>query len=649
MCFHREDDSDSYCFCLQGLGNLPWTLRGCGCKLHLACAERLDSLGFGDLCPLCSNPLEKVPPGPKRMHVSAAQRWLAANGRYGAGAWDVSGQPRLDDLPWKETIVNPGDVRDLAKLTQLLRAAAERGHMDAQYLLAKMYRSAQGLEQDFAKAFHWGMKAAKQGQPWAQYLVAKMYRDGQHEDGVDYKKMVEWCRKASEQKHAEATYYLAGMYRLGKGVDQDDDRALQLIEKAAEQGSVSAYSQLGGMYGCAELVERDEKASLKWSLKAAHHGDVEAQYNVALELSDLLPEMNGMYGSMPPRRNNPVAAYWAMEAAHRGSNQAKCLLAIMFEKGSCVPQSDELAVEWYRKAARAGQKRADMGLGNMYYEGRGGLKKDDEQAYAWYERASEKGFYCATNLLANGYINGHGGLPKDVGLAVALLEEIVECKHPLAMTTLAMIYLHGAKGVPQDLRRASDLFRQGQDRNRALSPWQNSYLTKKIDQRAWTGIKDTEREIARCYDRARKVGATVESMLYLQSIYGFRGKVKIVDKGGLEPHGSAELAGREALAVGWDDAAGQVRVRLTDKEDLKRTEDLWLEPENLVSAVPLAPSPFEGPGPAYEYVDPNIYYDIHYNMASDPRTILDGCLEENLEDEQEEEAYWKAHYPDSDQ
>ena len=60
----------------------------------------------------------------------------------------------------------------------LLRTAAETGNMKAQYDLALMYYTGQGVPQDYQQAVRWYAKAAEAGNTKAQYNLAAMYFEG---------------------------------------------------------------------------------------------------------------------------------------------------------------------------------------------------------------------------------------------------------------------------------------------------------------------------------------------------------------------------------------------------------------------------------------------------------------------------------------
>ena len=54
----------------------------------------------------------------------------------------------------------------------------------------------------------------------------------------------------------------------------------------------------------------------------------------------------------------------------------------MYDQGQGVPQDDEQAASWFRKAAEQGVAEAQYNLGKMYDEGRG-VPQDDKQAVFW--------------------------------------------------------------------------------------------------------------------------------------------------------------------------------------------------------------------------------------------------------------------------
>lgn len=80
--------------------------------------------------------------------------------------------------------------------------------------------------------------------------------------------------------------------------------------------------------------------------------------------------------------------------AEQGSAYAQFNLGVLYDQGRGVPQSDSLAMEWYRKAAEQGLPQAQVNLAIMYREGQG-LPPDPAQAYFWFALAESQGDWQA--------------------------------------------------------------------------------------------------------------------------------------------------------------------------------------------------------------------------------------------------------------
>ncbi|BCA53501.1 hypothetical protein W02_06410 [Nitrospira sp. KM1] len=68
--------------------------------------------------------------------------------------------------------------------------------------------------------------------------------------------------------------------------------------------------------------------------------------------------------------------------ASMGEARAQYDLALLYDKGLGVPQSDEQALLWYKRAAEQGEPHAQYNLALMYMNGQG-VPVDLVQAYYW--------------------------------------------------------------------------------------------------------------------------------------------------------------------------------------------------------------------------------------------------------------------------
>ena len=65
-------------------------------------------------------------------------------------------------------------------------------------------------------------------------------------------------------------------------------------------------------------------------------------------------------------------------------------LALCYELGCGVEQSDEKALDWYMKAASLGHATAKYSVGEAFEEARG-VPQSDEEACIWYYKAALDG------------------------------------------------------------------------------------------------------------------------------------------------------------------------------------------------------------------------------------------------------------------
>lgn len=131
--------------------------------------------------------------------------------------------PLLVSLPAQadyEEGVTAAQNGDYATALREFTTAAEAGLDLAQYNLAILYFTGQGVAQDYAEAFRWTKAAAEQGHTNAQFNLGALYYTGTG-TGVNFEQSLSWYTQAAQAHHADAQYNLATMYQLGEGAQAD--------------------------------------------------------------------------------------------------------------------------------------------------------------------------------------------------------------------------------------------------------------------------------------------------------------------------------------------------------------------------------------------------------------------------------------------
>lgn len=182
--------------------------------------------------------------------------------------------------------------------------AAELGHAQAQFVLGlKHYvgdiprktspsewdRLVYSVEpRDVAQALMWWQKAAAQGNWTAQFNLAGLYRSGEgvaKDSSLAYT-LYEAVAKLADKKEGgtppaafDAQATLGAMYSLGEGVPKDDAKAVEWYQRAASSGQASAQQNLGAAYLRGEGVATDSVLAYAWSNLAGGQGKEGASKN----------------------------------------------------------------------------------------------------------------------------------------------------------------------------------------------------------------------------------------------------------------------------------------------------------------------------------------------------------------------------------
>ncbi len=147
----------------------------------------------------------------------------------------------------------------------------------------------------------------------------------------------------------------------------------------------------------------------------------------------------------------------AIVAAQQGNANAQDMLGHAYKDGGWVPQSHEIAVEWYRKAAEQGFVTAQYNIAAAYRDGLG-VAQSHALSYDWYRKAAEQGCVNAQSELGIVYWDGRG-ITTCYERAVFWFKEAAAQSDAVAQTNLGMAYTHGF-GVPQSHVRGVEWYRK---------------------------------------------------------------------------------------------------------------------------------------------------------------------------------------------
>lgn len=373
--------------------------------------------------------------------LSAAMRWfrLAADNGLSTGMVEIGrlfrfgqGVPKDSEAAeaWFQKAADKGDPLGEFNLALLYEsegdeqrgfrhshAAAEHGNADAMTSLYFAYLRGKGVAADKKEAAKWLTKSAEAGSAYGQCLLGYRYEnpewefspEGNHLPPPNMVEAVRWYRRSAEQNWSGGQYRLGLCYLDGNGVEQDEERGLQLIRNAADQSQTYAMAELADCYarGIGSPRSEDDKPlaifqrvinsgaedsatpilHAYWSIILRH------EYGIGTE-RDALAAVQwqcraalagvGDFTLSPPERRGPRPIGFAYTGM-----PGRTIIAVSVPDSSGRTDAFYTILALYLRAAH-GDARAAKELGDVCLDGVD-TPKSSRQAWLWFSLAAQNG------------------------------------------------------------------------------------------------------------------------------------------------------------------------------------------------------------------------------------------------------------------
>jgi len=258
-----------------------------------------------------------------------------------------------------------GTVRarhDFDRAFPLFVLAAKHGHADAAYRAGTCCENGWGCRRESSKAVQFFKKSSAALHPGAMYRLGIAELNGELSLTKSPKEGVKWLMRSAEHATTEFPHALHELALLHeRGVENvlflDYEYSVELLAQAAELGYAPSAYRLGECYEYGKLgCPQDPALSIHYYNIAAQQDHRDACF--ALTAWYLV----GSPGVLP--QSDTEAYLWAKKAAEQHLTKAQYAVGYFTEVGVGVTPSLPEAVQWYKKAAEAGDKRAVHRLRN---------------------------------------------------------------------------------------------------------------------------------------------------------------------------------------------------------------------------------------------------------------------------------------------
>ena len=273
-------------------------------------------------------------------------------------------------------------------------------------------------------------QSAEAGDAAAQFELGRRYdlAKGVEEDD---EKAVEWYRKAAEQGDADAQFNLALMYEDGEGVEEDQEKAVEWYRKAAEQGDAAAQLNLGSKYGRGKGVKKDQEKAVEWYRKAADQGNAKAQLVIGLR-----------YGSGLGVEEDTITSFEYLRLAYKQDNfKAGVDMAEVYLDQESTFYSPKRAYDILTRLSSVDMPEDETAdslalLGSMYLDGQY-IQKDLAKAFEYLSQLQPQSIsYAALKSVVSALlVSLNSSMPSSYALqSLPFLDEF--CKTSLVRTDI---------------------------------------------------------------------------------------------------------------------------------------------------------------------------------------------------------------------
>ncbi len=358
---------------------------------------------------------------------------------------------RLYNMALKYNEGADGTVRSERRTLSLLSQSAELKYAPAMSLIAQSLLNSSEEASDHAKAVQLLIEASEAGWSEAEVLLAYLYLEGLHV-AKDEAKAIRMFRHAAAAGCPKAMCSLGYCYMLGQGVETDGEEASKWFLRAYECGLPEckglSETALGGVQALKDAIKNDPSTKSEFSVvsqveKGAAEGDAESLYQLSMY------HINGIaFDWIPYEVNLPKAASLLRQAAEKGHLESAYTLGRLLQTPSDDFEQDYIeALKWSKFAASNGHVKAMVDTGVMYQR-----MGSPEVAVEWFAKAAEAGDAEAKGMLSYHYFFGLG-IEADSDRAFNLARESATAGNAEGEKMLGMCYFDG-RGVEENLEES---------------------------------------------------------------------------------------------------------------------------------------------------------------------------------------------------
>lgn len=275
----------------------------------------------------------------------------------------------------------------------------------------------------------------------------------------DKKRAYELLEQAANLGHPRASEQVAYARLFGDVLSQNLTSALLMLERMSLAGSPKGQMGVGFLYASGVAVNSSQAKALVHYTFAALGGNPFAQMALGYRYWAGIGVASSCESALTYYRK--VANHVAKEVSLSGGAavQRIRLYDELENTGSVSGIIENDLIQYYQFLAEKGDVQAQVGLGQLHYQGGRGVEQDHRRALDYFLQAADTGSANAMAFLGKMHLEGGNVVEQNNETAFKYFKKAADLGNPVGQSGLGLMYLYG-KGVAKDYDKAFKYFAQ---------------------------------------------------------------------------------------------------------------------------------------------------------------------------------------------
>lgn len=267
---------------------------------------------------------------------------------------------------------------------------------------------------------------------------------------------------AAYMNHSKSMELVGYSYLHGSYLPMNISGAEDMFSRLSDKGVPSGQTGLGFLHATGIGRNSSQSRSLVFYTFAALGGDYFAQMILGYRYWSGIGVAQSCETALTYYKK--VASKVANEVNPSGGSIIHRVRLFDEEEnpGNNAGQLDDDLIQYYQFLADKGDVHAQVGLGQLNYQGGRGIDQNHQRAFEYFTQAAETGDATAQAFLGKMYAEGNEWVKQDNATAFKYFKKAADQHNPIGQSGLGMLYLHG-RGVEKDLTKAFQLFQAAAD------------------------------------------------------------------------------------------------------------------------------------------------------------------------------------------